>query len=1713
MDSTLTEFLWEVEREEATLIAWGLVDGFFPAAEIEDQAIRFLDRTNAWDRYPDSIALLDELVDRRLLFRWYDGGFKYRSRMGEAVRLMARLRQLFPRHLNTPGGWVGSPTLVADFRFILRAREYPRRDIAAKTAIAHQFAEAARLTGLQRGVLEVLLGSSPNTEGAPLAGFQVRATTRILSEAANQVASGTMVCAGTGSGKTWAFYLPALTRLVGMLEKDSTQWTRALAIYPRNELLKDQLTETVRQVQRLKPLLRAHRVRPLQIGTFFGPTPRNPKDVVEPSYGKPWVPHDNGRVCPFLVCPTCARPMIWRDTDREQSIERLVCVAGDVTLEPEDVVLTRARLQREPADVLFTTTEMMNQRLTDAKHWHLFGVGQPSHRLPVLVLLDEAHTYNGAHGTQVAYLLRRWRHRSRAKPHFVGLSATLMEAAVFFAQLTGLGVAAVEEISPEPGELLKEGMEYMLALRGDPVSGASLLSTTIQAAMLLRRILDADDRISEGTFGQKVFVFTDDLDVTNRMYFNLLDAEGLDYAGRPDPTRHPGGSLATLRASTLADQSRRFIHGQSWQLCEDIGHNLDPTAYLRIGRVSSQDSGVDSAAELIVATASLEVGFNDPGVGAVLQHKAPRDSASFIQRKGRAGRARSMRPWTVVVLSDFGRDRLAYQGYDLMFDPELRPRELPLGNRHVQKMQAAYACLDWISAEIGSVGPGWFWLEASQPSDVGLSRKRQEVAANLIERVLAGGEETDRLRDWLRHALRLSDSEVEAVLWEAPRALMTGVLPTLHRRLATQWTFNNVQGGDYYSPSHPIPDFVPANLFSDLSLPEVQVWAAPGPRSEPEPHAMPVLNSLREFAPGRISRRFGIRHGSSRHWIPLDPQGSDPQAVDIASFCAEKERELIGEFSYRDGTEVRRIPVWRPYAITVRDDAPKSVKDSSQSFLRWHSQILAPEDSSAGQKIDLPANSPWVELLREIRFFTHLQHQPVRVRRFAHQAEARINLDHGQSSEITAQFMLAQGDGQASRPVALGYSLEVDAVRVRMAFPADWRLDNGTAEKLPALRAARFRWRVRQDEQLVIRTSIFERRWIADIALAGITANAIGSGLSLQEAWQALRNNSATLPLSVVLDVVFQTVASEADDGATRFEQDRLTDLRTLVGDDGILTALDDCVRELWDPVGTGWHTWLQDRFHATVAAAFREAVQQLCPDIDSDELLVDLDKGPDEAGLDATNAGTNEFWLSEDTPGGGGIVERLLPRLAEAPRRFLDLWKSALHESDFEHADHELTRFFKWIVDDQDAAILAELDTVRRAVSLESTSEAFRRLQRILLGRGLHTSHPVMTALATRFLKPGSTPRSDALVANLMRQWQSLERSLGVEIEVHSFAYAMSLSNELDTALSVSSLPLAAGQDRRTWRFNALCAILWPRGSHTRNHALPLRLTFADQPETERLLVTDVLGAAETEIDFLKTDWATECEKTLLREQRAAVLAPASMISELRVHFNHLLARPIDTGSLLVYPRLRGIERREDRIAVVLEVVTGGQVAPAEPEERETDSARLIVKTAKGNRDEVRDLLESLLAVELLASGDEVWIVSPWISDLGVLDNRAGKYSGLDSAWPKRHISLAEIFVFALRSNPDSRLHIVTRPDVHNIRFCDRLKTLATLENCSSRVLIDSNRPTLHTKGLVATTFALNGSMNFTRNGVEVLEETVQLETDPARIAQLRLALHGNYR
>lgn len=167
------------------------------------------------------------------------------------------------------------------------------------------------------------------------------------------------------------------------------------------------------------------------------------------------------------------------------------------------LLLTREQMIKHPPDILFTTTEMLNRGLSRVAEHPLFGIN--TNNPPRLVLLDEIHTYEGISGAQVAYLLRRWRqargnHGPQHNLCLVGLSATLTQAETFFAKLVGLptGGGNVQYIEPHEDDLITEGMEYNIVLRGDPVSGTSLLSTSVQTAMLGRALDNGDNPVRKG---------------------------------------------------------------------------------------------------------------------------------------------------------------------------------------------------------------------------------------------------------------------------------------------------------------------------------------------------------------------------------------------------------------------------------------------------------------------------------------------------------------------------------------------------------------------------------------------------------------------------------------------------------------------------------------------------------------------------------------------------------------------------------------------------------------------------------------------------------------------------------------------------------------------------------------------------------------------------------------------------------------------------------------------------------------------------------------------------------------------------------------------------------------------------------------------------------------------------------------------------------------
>ena len=60
------------------------------------------------------------------------------------------------------------------------------------------------------------------------------------------------------------------------------------------------------------------------------------------------------------------------------------------------LVLTRKSLTHKTPDILFTTTEMLNQRMSDISMCKLFGLRKNKNEKPHFILLDEAHTYVGS---------------------------------------------------------------------------------------------------------------------------------------------------------------------------------------------------------------------------------------------------------------------------------------------------------------------------------------------------------------------------------------------------------------------------------------------------------------------------------------------------------------------------------------------------------------------------------------------------------------------------------------------------------------------------------------------------------------------------------------------------------------------------------------------------------------------------------------------------------------------------------------------------------------------------------------------------------------------------------------------------------------------------------------------------------------------------------------------------------------------------------------------------------------------------------------------------------------------------------------------------------------------------------------------------------------------------------------------------------------------
>ena len=884
------------------------------------------------------------------------------------------------------------------------------------------------------------------------------------------------------------------------------------------------------------------------------------------------------------------------------------------------------------------------------------------------------------------------------------------------------------------------------------------------------------------------------------------------------------------------------------------------------------------------------MGFNDPRVGAVLQHKAPHGAAAFLQRKGRAGRNRAMRPWTVVVLSDYGRDRVTYQSYERLFDPELTARSLPIANPAVVRMQAVFATMDWLSTRLR--GDAQLWRLLQGPPAAGpwraKSLERQQALADELETVLTDSRARGALALHLKRALACSETAIEEIFWQPPRPLLTTVIPTALRRLRTTW--RHVELGDErdYVADGPLPEFVVSRLFADLALPEITVVTPAQTKNEDERREqMRAVQALNTYAPGRVSHRLTVSQRYARHWLGPPDDGSDRMAVrDVAA-----EYEELGVFGRGTPTEARVV---RPLAIYVQVP-PADVLSSSHGRLRWNAEIVPTGES---QQILTPASgSPLADVIDSTRFFTHGALTHVEVRRWA--AEAAFET-HTQVGTRRGRVRFVDRE-RADADVAVGLVVDVDAIAVDVRIPHA-ALSGRVLDPphLEGLRTELFRDRVIGSGQAQTLGS-FNAQRLAESTVRVLARGALDRDSTLEAAYAELRTSSLVEELS-------NDIRGYGDH--TGAAPPGLTELITALADGPALDLLDDTVHTLWESPDAQWDAWARHRLAVAVGAAVHSALQELCPEYDGDDVVIDLDSRGAASGI--------RVWLSEQTIGGGGLIQEALRRIGDSPRVFFDLILAAIEPSIDEVVDAELTRVSDLAL--RDDAVADALAEVRGASSQGARLEAFDRLLAVLAHAGVFVCHPVLSALSVRALRPGADERTDATVAMLVDDWRALSETLGIDLDLRAYSTLRAGDSRFDERSGLA----APAENARTWRAGQITGLLWQRGATLRAESMRAPNPFNDLPASDPMLLRSLLRPGPQPVDAHDVEAAFDGDGSLARNGEVVVHAAVSEARDLRRAILRAACTPIESGPLLHYPRAVGIRRDGQglRARLVLDLV-----------------------------------------------------------------------------------------------------------------------------------------------------------------------------------------------
>jgi len=158
--------------------------------------------------------------------------------------------------------------------------------------------------------------------------------------------------------------------------------------------------------------------------------------------------------------------------------------------------------------------------------------------------------------------------------------------------------------------------------------------------------------------------------------------------------------------------------------------------------------------------------------------------------------------------------------------------------------------------------------------------------------------------------------------------------------------------------------------------------------------------------------------------------------------------------------------------------------------------------------------------------------------------------------------------------------------------------------------------------------------------------------------------------------------------------------------------------------------------------------------------------------------------------------------------------------------------------------------------------------------------------------------------------------------------------------------------------------------------------------------------------------------------------------------------------------------------------------------------------------RKSLKNLYQSMFFAELLAPSRPLWLFSGWISDIAIVDNASRQFQSLCPYWEAREIRLSEC-LDAL-SDRGGRVVLVLRNDRHNDQFIAIIKKTNGWNMGNIGIAMTDLQ---HAKAMVGEHFMIDGSMNYTYNGITHSNEKVTYRCAVSAIQEELLKQDGQWR